>query len=149
MNDLELESLFEDLAGELSRDARSVTDAPLHEAANERVHGDEPMTLSPAPRSTPDHRSVPAASSLQSALESLDVFDNDYAEKAALALESAVPASALLGDSDPFGRVTRPYEVPVEELLETNSALCTVPINLDELPDDAYPTETHQLPYLP
>lgn len=146
MNDLELESLFEDLAGELSLDAHDLPAAASHEEAGS--HRDpQPMALSP--RSTPDHRSVPVASSLQSALESLDVFDNDYADQAALALESAVPAGALLGDSDPFGRVTRPYEVPLEELLETNSALCTVPINLDELPDDAYPTETHMLPCLP
>lgn len=59
------------------------------------------------------------------------------------------PASAFLSDS---GRQrtgsTRPYEVPEDEFAQTVmlwgdderfSTLCTTPIALDELPEDAYP----------
>jgi hypothetical protein len=53
-----------------------------------------------------------------------------------------VPVGEMLGAESP----TRPYDVAVEELLDCDdlvrtSALCTVPLIIDELPDDAYPTE--------
>jgi hypothetical protein len=53
-----------------------------------------------------------------------------------------VPVSELLGAEIP----TRPYDISIEELLDSEevvrtSALCTVPLIIDELPDDAYPTE--------
>jgi hypothetical protein len=54
-----------------------------------------------------------------------------------------LPCSELLGAGE---TPTRPYEVPVSELFELEelvrpTLLCTVPLYVDELPDDAYPTE--------
>jgi len=61
--------------------------------------------------------------------------------------ELAVPAAELLSDADMATRVTRPYDVPVDEELfgdlTRTSAQFTVPVALDELPDDAYPTEIY------
>ncbi len=61
--------------------------------------------------------------------------------------ELAVPAAELLSDADTSTRETRPYEVPVDEELfgdlTRTSAQFTVPVALDELPDDAYPTEIY------
>ena len=59
--------------------------------------------------------------------------------------EVVVPASELLSDADNSTHVTRPYDLPPEafgELTRTTSAF-TVPVSLDELPDDAYPTEIY------
>jgi hypothetical protein len=57
-----------------------------------------------------------------------------------------VPAGDLLSDADTSTRDTRPYEIPIEEdelfgEVTRTSAMFTVPIALDELPDDAFPTE--------
>ena len=61
----------------------------------------------------------------------------------------AVPAAELLMDADMATRVTRPYEVPVDDELfgdlTRTSAQFTLPVSLDELPDEAYPTEIYFL----
>lgn len=60
-------------------------------------------------------------------------------------LDEVAPAAELLCDADRFSRVTRPYEVPVEmfgEMTRT-SGMFTLPVSLDELPDDCYPTEVY------
>jgi hypothetical protein len=64
----------------------------------------------------------------------------------------AVPAAELLSDADNATRVTKPYEVPLEEALgdlfgdvTRTSGQFTLPVALDELPDDAYPTEVYFL----
>jgi hypothetical protein len=64
--------------------------------------------------------------------------------------ELTVPAADLLSDADNSTRETRPYEVPAYELLDElfgdltrTSAQFTVPVSLDELPEEAYPTEVH------
>lgn len=61
--------------------------------------------------------------------------------------ELAVPAAELLSDADCSTRDTRPYEVPLDDELfgdlTRTSAQFTVPVALDELPDDAYPTEIY------
>jgi len=56
-----------------------------------------------------------------------------------------VPASELLSDADNATRVTRPYDLPPEAFgdLCRTSGHFTVPVSLDELPDDAYPTEIY------
>ena len=66
--------------------------------------------------------------------------------------EQAIPAADLLSDADSATRATRPYDVPLEEALgelfgdlTRTSAQFTLPVALDELPDDAYPTEIYFL----
>jgi hypothetical protein len=76
-------------------------------------------------------------------------FDAAFVQQATAALEGVVAASPLLSGSDRFSNVTRPYEVPVEELLRLRddvSAQHTVPVSFDDLPDEAWPTELHALP---
>ncbi|MBK7857192.1 MAG: hypothetical protein IPJ65_00955 [Archangiaceae bacterium] len=64
--------------------------------------------------------------------------------------ERCVPAADLLSDADNATRETRPYEVPLEEELgelfgdlTRTSGQFTLPVALDELPEDAYPTEVY------
>ena len=68
-------------------------------------------------------------------------------------LDDLVPAADLLSDGDVGSRVTRPYEVPLDDELfgelTRTSAQHTVPLALDEIPDDAYPTEIYFLPVTP
>jgi hypothetical protein len=66
--------------------------------------------------------------------------------------DEIVPAAELLSDADTSTRATRPYDVPVEDALgeafgdmTRTSAQFTLPVALDELPDDAYPTEIYFL----
>ena len=66
-------------------------------------------------------------------------------------IDVIVAAADLLSDADNSTRATRPYDVPAEELEELfgdigrTSAQFTVPVAIDELPDDAYPTEIYFL----
>lgn len=59
-------------------------------------------------------------------------------------------ASELLSDADVAARPTRPYDIPADELAqnvsmwgddERFSALSTTPVVLDELPEEAVPTQ--------
>jgi hypothetical protein len=66
--------------------------------------------------------------------------------------EVAAPAGELLSDADNATRDTRPYEIPLEDELgemfgdlTRTSGQFTLPVALDELPDDAYPTEVYFL----
>lgn len=70
------------------------------------------------------------------------VFDAKYADQAMAALDQLAPASVMLTENDPVAAVTtRPYDVPVEELFgDVSSSILTVPVALDELPEEAYPT---------
>ncbi len=65
------------------------------------------------------------------------------------ALDELTPAADLLSDADVSTRATRPYEVPLDEELfgdlVRTSAQHTVPLTLDELPDEAWPTEVYIL----
>ena len=68
--------------------------------------------------------------------------------------ELAVAAGDLLSDADNATRTTKPYEVPLDDELlfgdlTRTSAQFTLPVSLDELPDDAYPTEVVFLPANP
>lgn len=67
-----------------------------------------------------------------------------------LDLVGFTPASSLLCDADPAARPTRPYEIPENEFSqavsmwgddERFSAVATAPVDFDELPEDAYPTQ--------
>jgi hypothetical protein len=70
-----------------------------------------------------------------------DRFEDDGA------LDRLVPAADLLSDADVSTRATRPYEIPLDEELfgdlVRTSAQHTVPLTLDELPDEAWPTEVY------
>lgn len=64
-------------------------------------------------------------------------------------LDGLTAAAELLSDADVSTRATRPYEVPLDEELfgdlVRTSAQHTVPLTLDELPDEAWPTEVYIL----
>ena len=67
-------------------------------------------------------------------------------------LDDLTCAADLLSDADVATRATRPYDLPLEDELfgdldlTRTSAQHTVPLSLDGLPDDAYPTEIFFLP---
>ncbi|MBL8950876.1 MAG: hypothetical protein JNK82_08875 [Myxococcaceae bacterium] len=66
-------------------------------------------------------------------------------------LDELSPAGDLLSDADNATRITKPYEVPLDDELlfgdlTRTSAQFTLPVCIDELPDDAYPTEIYFLP---
>lgn len=70
--------------------------------------------------------------------------------EAALDALGFTPASALLSDADARSRATQPYDLTHGELAQTVSmwgdderfsAISTTPVALDDLPEDAYPTQ--------
>lgn len=70
--------------------------------------------------------------------------------EATLDLVGFTSASALLSDADVAVRNTQPYDVPEDELAqnlslwgddERFSTLSTAPISLEELPEEAFPTQ--------
>ncbi|MBL8923237.1 MAG: hypothetical protein JNJ54_30580 [Myxococcaceae bacterium] len=83
------------------------------------------------------------------AVEALPSFFAADAE-ATLELVGFTSASALLSDADLAVRPTQPYDIPADELAqnlalwgddERFSALSTAPVFLDELPEEAWPTQ--------
>ena len=110
----------------------------------ESLFGD--LNLDLAQETAPASREV---AKRRAAVQELPAFFAADAE-ATLELVGFTSASALLSDADVAVRNTQPYDVPEDELAqnlslwgddERFSTLSTAPIFLDELPEEAFPTQ--------
>ncbi|MFT3838625.1 MAG: hypothetical protein QM723_16725 [Myxococcaceae bacterium] len=131
-----LEELFDDLNFELEVQP-PVTRAQLEAQLPSTRFASDAASPLPVPANGGRH---PSAS--RPRFSAPTVFDAKYADQAMAALDKLAPASVMLTENDPVAAVTtRPYEVPVEELFgDVSSSVLTVPVALDELPEEAYPT---------
>jgi hypothetical protein len=111
----------------------------------ESLFGDLNLDLAQEPEPKPMPREV----TKRRPVEALPSFFAADAE-ATLEMVGFTSASALLSDADVAVRPTQPYDVPEDELAqnlalwgddERFSAMSTAPISLDELPEEAWPTQ--------
>lgn len=150
-----LEWLFEDLEAELSELSRAETPAVARPAT--------PPSMLPA-AAAPVDPSVEHTAPMVPAMPpagppATSPWRSTFADNALAAFEDGalVSASALLSDGDPTYRSTKPYEIPAAELAraapwredEAGSQVLTLPVTIDELPGEAYPTAMNPTPGRP